>query len=51
MPEITSRRIPTHQATAPNVERRLLCFALFWHFLDIIWVWLFTIVYLMGVRP
>jgi cytochrome o ubiquinol oxidase subunit III len=34
----------------PNVERRLLCFALFWHALDIIWVWLFTVVYLMGVR-
>jgi cytochrome o ubiquinol oxidase subunit 3 len=34
-----------------NVERRLLCFALFWHALDIIWVWLFTVVYLMGVRP
>ena len=34
-----------------NVERRLLCFALFWHALDIVWVWLFTIVYLMGVRP
>jgi cytochrome o ubiquinol oxidase subunit III len=33
------------------VERRLLCFALFWHALDIIWVWLFTVVYLMGVRP
>ena len=32
-----------------NVERRLLCFALFWHALDIIWVWLFTVVYLMGV--
>jgi cytochrome o ubiquinol oxidase subunit 3 len=35
----------------PAVERRLLCFALFWHALDIIWVWLFTFVYLMGVRP
>jgi cytochrome o ubiquinol oxidase subunit 3 len=34
-----------------SVERRLLCFALFWHALDIIWVWLFTAVYLMGVRP
>jgi cytochrome o ubiquinol oxidase subunit 3 len=33
----------------PNVDRRLLCFALFWHALDIIWVWLFTAVYLMGV--
>src|SRR5882724_12718849 len=35
----------------PAVERRLLCFALFWHALDIIWVCLFTFVYLMGVRP
>ena len=34
-----------------TVERRLLCFALFWHALDIVWVWLFTVVYLMGVRP
>jgi cytochrome o ubiquinol oxidase subunit 3 len=33
----------------PAVERRLLCFALFWHALDIIWVGLFTVVYLMGV--
>jgi cytochrome o ubiquinol oxidase subunit III len=31
------------------VERRLLCFSLFWHALDIIWVCLFTVVYLMGV--
>ena len=35
----------------PAVERRLLCFALFWHALDIIWVGLFTVVYLMGVAP
>jgi cytochrome o ubiquinol oxidase subunit 3 len=34
-----------------TVERLLLCFALFLHALDIIWVWLFTVVYLMGVRP
>jgi cytochrome o ubiquinol oxidase subunit III len=33
----------------PAVTRRLLCFALFWHALDIIWVGLFTVVYLMGV--
>jgi cytochrome o ubiquinol oxidase subunit III len=33
-----------------SVERRLLCFSLFWHALDIVWVWLFTLVYLMGVR-
>jgi cytochrome o ubiquinol oxidase subunit 3 len=34
-----------------NVQRRLVCFGLFWHALDIVWVWLFTVVYLMGVRP
>jgi cytochrome o ubiquinol oxidase subunit 3 len=33
----------------PVVERRMLCFALFWHALDIIWVMIFTVVYLMGV--
>jgi cytochrome o ubiquinol oxidase subunit 3 len=32
-----------------NVERRLWCFSLFWHALDVIWVGLFTMVYLMGV--
>jgi cytochrome o ubiquinol oxidase subunit 3 len=32
-----------------DIMRRFLCFALFWHALDIIWVGLFTIVYLMGV--
>jgi cytochrome o ubiquinol oxidase subunit 3 len=34
----------------PPVLRRLLCFSLFWHALDIIWVGVFTMVYLMGVR-
>jgi cytochrome o ubiquinol oxidase subunit III len=32
----------------PNILRRLMCFNLFWHALDIIWVPLFTIVYLIG---
>ena len=34
-----------------TVQRRLLCFALFWHALDIVWVGVFTVVYLMGVSP
>ena len=34
----------------PNVLRRLLCFSLFWHALDIVWVGVFTLVYLMGGR-
>lgn len=29
--------------------RRLTCFSLFWHFLDLVWIFIFTIVYLMGV--
>jgi cytochrome o ubiquinol oxidase subunit 3 len=33
----------------PNIQRRNLCFALFWHALDIIWVAVFSIVYLLGV--
>jgi cytochrome o ubiquinol oxidase subunit 3 len=31
-----------------DIQRRMLCFSLFWHTLDIIWVALFTVVYLMG---
>ncbi len=32
-----------------DILRRMLCFSLFWHTLDIIWVAIFTVVYLMGV--
>lgn len=28
--------------------RKLNCLSLFWHFLDIVWIFVFTIVYLMG---
>jgi cytochrome o ubiquinol oxidase subunit 3 len=31
-----------------DILRRILCFSLFWHALDIIWVGVFTVVYLMG---
>jgi cytochrome o ubiquinol oxidase subunit 3 len=31
-----------------DIMRRLLCFTLFWHALDIIWVGVLTVVYLMG---
>ena len=30
-------------------KRRLLCLSMFWHFLDVIWIGVFTFVYLMGV--
>ena len=32
----------------PAMQRRFICFSLFWHALDIIWVAVFTIVYLLG---
>jgi cytochrome o ubiquinol oxidase subunit 3 len=35
----------------PHIMRRFLCFTLFWHALDIVWVAIFTIVYLMGIAP
>jgi cytochrome o ubiquinol oxidase subunit 3 len=34
-----------------DIQRRLLCFSLFWHTLDIVWVALFSLVYLVGVAP
>lgn len=32
-------------------RRRLICLSMFWHFLDVIWIGVFTFVYLMGVLP
>ena len=30
-------------------KRRLVCLSMFWHFLDVVWIAVFTFVYLMGV--
>ena len=32
----------------PDIMRRVLCFSLFWHALDIVWVGVFSVVYLLG---
>ncbi|HSX02165.1 MAG TPA: cytochrome o ubiquinol oxidase subunit III [Candidatus Saccharimonadia bacterium] len=32
----------------PTAVKRLTLLSLFWHFLDVIWIFIFTIVYLMG---
>lgn len=32
-------------------RRRLMCLSMFWHFLDVIWIGVFTFVYLMGTLP
>lgn len=33
----------------PDNRRRLLCLSMFWHFLDVIWIGVFTFVYLLGM--
>jgi cytochrome o ubiquinol oxidase subunit III len=32
-------------------KRRLMCLSMFWHFLDLVWIGVFSFVYLMGVLP
>lgn len=32
----------------PMTKTKLTCLGLFWHFLDIVWIFVFTVVYLMG---
>ena len=39
----------TAKGFRPNILRRGMCFSLFWHALDIIWVGIFTNVYLLGM--
>lgn len=39
----------TRRGLDDNMMRRLGLFVLFWHFLDIVWIWIFTIVYMFGV--
>ncbi|MQQ99303.1 cytochrome o ubiquinol oxidase subunit III [Glaciimonas soli] len=35
----------------PENSRRLMCLSMFWHFLDLVWIGVFTFVYLMGTLP
>ncbi|WP_426141137.1 cytochrome o ubiquinol oxidase subunit III [Pseudomonas sp. DWP3-1-2] len=41
-------QVKTRGLTATNATR-LSCLSLFWHFLDVVWICVFTVVYLMGV--
>jgi len=41
-------QLAQHGLTEAN-KRRLLCLSMFWHFLDVIWIGVFTFVYLMGI--
>jgi cytochrome o ubiquinol oxidase subunit 3 len=40
-------QIKKHGLINENV-RRLMCLSMFWHFLDVVWIGVFTFVYLMG---
>jgi len=41
-------QVSRHGLTASN-RRRIMCLSMFWHFLDVVWIGVFTFVYLMGV--
>ena len=41
-------QIKKHGLIEANV-RRINCLSMFWHFLDVVWIGVFTFVYLMGV--
>ena len=41
-------QVGKHGLIAAN-QRRLMCLSMFWHFLDVVWIGVFTFVYLMGV--
>ncbi|RUY87475.1 cytochrome (ubi)quinol oxidase subunit III, partial [Mesorhizobium sp. M7A.F.Ca.CA.003.01.2.1] len=41
-------QVSRHGLIAAN-QRRLMCLSMFWHFLDVIWIGVFTFVYLMGM--
>jgi cytochrome o ubiquinol oxidase subunit 3 len=38
-----------YKGITTTTYRRMACFSLFWHFLDIIWIFIFTFVYLVGL--
>jgi cytochrome o ubiquinol oxidase subunit 3 len=40
-------QLSKHGLTLTN-RRRVFCLSMFWHFLDVIWIGVFTFVYLMG---
>jgi len=43
-------QVARHGLIAAN-RRRLMCLSMFWHFLDVIWIGVFTFVYLIGSLP
>ncbi|MCZ8513059.1 cytochrome o ubiquinol oxidase subunit III [Paenibacillus filicis] len=40
----------TRKGITPITKRKVYVISLFWHFLDVVWIFVFTVVYLMGVN-
>jgi len=43
-------QLSRHGLTPAN-RRRVMCLSMFWHFLDVVWIGVFTVVYLLGALP
>ena len=41
-------QVGKHGLIAEN-KRRLMCLGMFWHLLDVVWIGVFTFVYLLGM--
>jgi len=41
-------QVSQHGLVTEN-RRRLMCLSMFWHFLDVVWIGVFSVVYLMGI--
>ncbi len=42
-------QVGQHGPRSQANKRRLMCLSMFWHFLDVVWIGVFTFVYLLGV--
>lgn len=46
---VTLAAVLVRRGLTTKVSRQLVLFGMFWHFLDLVWIFIFTVVYLMGV--
>lgn len=46
---VTLLTVLVRKGMTPKFVRQMTLFGLFWHFLDLVWIFVFTVVYLMGV--
>jgi cytochrome o ubiquinol oxidase subunit 3 len=46
---VTLVAVLARRGLTAKLSRQLTLFGLFWHFLDLVWIFIFTVVYLMGV--